>query len=67
MNILDVVPTPLFLVLILSVVVAGLSSDDSLCLAMPSCTPPCSDHAAIEDLEPIHHVPKIKIRGGHPC
>jgi len=63
MNILDVVPTPLFPVLIFSVVVAGLSSDDSLCLAMPSCTLTCSNRAAIEDLEPIHHVPKQKLRG----
>ena len=58
MNIRDVVSTPLFPVLIFSLVVAGLSSDDSLCLAMPSCTLLCSNRAATEDLEPIHHVPK---------
>ena len=65
MYILDVASTPLFLLLILPAVVASLSSEDSLYLAMLSCTLPCSNHAAVEDLEPIDHVPKLKLRG-HP-
>ena len=29
---------------------------------MLSCTLPCSNHAVAEDLELIHHVPKLKVR-----
>lgn len=57
--------TPLFLLLVWSAVVAGFFSDDSLYLAMLSCTLPCSNHIATADLEPIHHVPNLKLRG-HP-
>lgn len=63
--ILHAVLTPLFLPLVWSAIVAGFFSDDSLYCAMLSCTLPCSNHVATADLEPIHHVPNLKLRG-HP-
>ena len=29
---------------------------------MLSCTLPCTNHVVVEDLELIHHVPKLKVR-----